>query len=372
MKKELIKVENNAENILRTVLGKVPFLKIESIDREKEGVDFFVTLNLNNERQILVVEVKNNGQPRIAREAVNQLSRYRNIFLNAYCVFMAPYISPRAAEICQKDNVGYLDLAGNCYLSFGQVYIEQTGKPNPFRKRRDSISLYSPRASRILRVLLNNPGRIWRTQELSDEALVSLGQVANVKKLLLDREWINTMQNGFSLNEPWILLEEWSDVYTYRKNEVRNLYSLNSIPEIESYLAEVCTKKGIKYALTGFSGASRFAPAVRYNRVMAYVSNPGEDVASLFTLKEVTSGANVMLLVPYDEGVYYGMQDIDDIKIVSPLQIYLDLKSFKGRGEEAAEVLLRDVIKPKWSEKNQQEQTTVQRTDSSDKRSIIW
>jgi hypothetical protein len=35
-------------------------------------------------------------------------------------------------------------------------------------------------------------------------------------------------------------------------------------------------------------------------------------------------------------------------KIVSLIQIYLDLKSYKGRGEEAAEVLLRDVIKPKW------------------------
>jgi hypothetical protein len=38
---------------------------------------------------------------------------------------------------------------------------------------------------------------------------------------------------------------------------------------------------------------------------------------------------------------------VDDIRIVSPLQIYLDLKGYKGRGEEAAEVLLRDVIKPK-------------------------
>jgi hypothetical protein len=62
----------------------------------------------------------------------------------------------------------------------------------------------------------------------------------------------------------------------------------------------------------------------------------------------VESGANVMLLGPYDEGIFYGTQMIEDIRIVSPLQIYLDLKGFKGRGEEAADVLLRDVIKPKW------------------------
>jgi len=82
---------------------------------------------------------------------------------------------------------------------------------------------------------------------------------------------------------------------------------------------------------------------------MAYVHPAREDVASLLNLKEVGSGANITLLDPYDEGVFYGTQVIDDIRIVSPLQIYLDLKGYKGRGEEAADVLLRDVIKPEWS-----------------------
>jgi len=76
-------------------------------------------------------------------------------------------------------------------------------------------------------------------------------------------------------------------------------------------------------------------------------------VLSLLDLKEVESGANIMLLGPYDEGVFYGTQVIDDIRIVTPLQIYLDLIGYKGRGEEAAEVMLRDVIKPKWSEEKQ-------------------
>lgn len=346
MKSELDVEE--AEKALRGVLEKVPFLKIKSIQREKDEVDLLVNLAIAGKKQTLVVEVKNTGQPRVAREAVNRLIRYRNTYPNAYFIFMAPYISPRAAEICKEDGVGYLDFAGNCYLSFGQMYIEQTGKPNPFRTRRDILSLYSPKASQVLRVLLNNPGRVWKTQNLANEARVSLGQVANVKKLLLDREWV-TKQDGFSLTEPWVLLEEWANTYTYRKNEVRNFYSLKSIPEIESDLAEVCKEKGIDYALTGFSGAARFAPAVRYNRVMVFIYNTLDDVASLLNLKEVESGANVMLLGPSDEGVFYGTQLIDDIKVVSPIQIYLDLKGFKGRGEEAAEALLRDVIKPKWS-----------------------
>jgi hypothetical protein len=344
------KIEGAAERILRGVLERIPFVKIESFQKNKEGVDLSVSLRIDNKKQILVVEVKNNGQPRMAREAINQLLRYRNHYPNAYFIFMAPYISPQAAEICAKDGVGYLDFAGNCQLAFGQVYIEQTGKPNPFRTRRDLVSLYSPKSSRVLRVLLSNPGRTWKIQDLADEARVSLGQVSNVKKLLLDRQWI---ADGFSLKEPWTLLEEWADIYSYRKNEVGNFYSLKSIGDIESDLARVCREKDIEYALTGFSGAARFAPAVRYNRVMAYVSDTSEDLRSFLDLKEVPSGANVMLLGPYDEGVFYGSRVMDDIMIASPVQIYLDLKSYKGRGEEAAEVLLREVIKPKWTGEKQ-------------------
>jgi hypothetical protein len=350
MKNNPSDIDGKAEKTLRGILEKIPFLKIKSVKKKEEEVDFLVSVDLGDKKLALVVEVKNNGQPRMAREAVNQLLRYRNNYPDAYFIFMAPYISPQAAEICTKDGVGYLDFAGNCYLSFGQVYIEQTGKPNPFRTRRDLVSLYSPKSSRVLRVLLSNPGRIWKIQDLADEARVSLGQVANVKKLLLDRE---SIADGFSLREPWKLLEEWANVYTYRKNEVSNFYSLKSIPEIESDLAKTCGEKGIEFALTGFSGAARFAPAVRYNRVMAYVSTISEDLVSFLDLKEVPSGANVMLLGPYDEGVFYGTQVMDDIRIVSPVQIYLDLKSYKGRGEEAAEVLLREIVKPKWTGEKQ-------------------
>jgi len=64
------------------------------------------------------------------------------------------YVSPESAEICKKDGIGYLDLAGNCRLSFDQVFISREGFRNRFTKRRDLRSLYAPKATRVLRVLL--------------------------------------------------------------------------------------------------------------------------------------------------------------------------------------------------------------------------
>jgi hypothetical protein len=151
-----------------------------------------------------------------------------------------------------------------------------------------------------------------------------------------------------SLREKEKLLEEWSQNYTYRKNKVRDFYTIKNLLEIEADLAEVCNERGIKYALTGFSGAARIAPAVRYQRAMTYLDGDIDDIASTLQMKEVPSGANLMILTPYDDGVFYRAQEFDNIKIASPVQIYLDLKEFRGRGEEAAKAVLDEVIRPTW------------------------
>jgi hypothetical protein len=46
--------------------------------------------------------------------------------------------------------------------------------------------------------------------------------------------------------------------------------------------------------------------------------------------------------------VFYGTRELEDAPIVSPVQLYLDLKQTKGRGEEAAAAILEEVIKPRW------------------------
>jgi hypothetical protein len=350
MKNKLLEIEDQAEKALKRCLEKVPFL--ESLRKEVSEGDFrpdiLATISLPEGKQTLVVEVKNNGQPRVAREAVNQLLRFLGKYPDAYGIFIAPYISPEAADICKKDGIGYIDFAGNCRLSFGQVYIEQTGNPNPYSVKRDLRSLYSPKASRILRVLLNNPGKFWKTQDLAKEAKVSLGQVANTKKLLGDREWIETTSGGFSLSKPEKLLNEWAENYTYEKNTIREFYTLKNLSDIEADLSQLCKEKEIAYALTGFSGAARIAPNVRYQRAMIYVSEKSEEIAQQLNLKEVPSGANVLLLMPYDEGIYYGAREVDRIRIVLPVQLYLDLKNIKGRGEEAAMAVFEEAIKPLW------------------------
>jgi len=349
-----VPIEEKAEEALRSCLQIVPFLEIEEISRElkvgagEDRIDLVAMVHLNQKRLKIFAEVKNNGQPRVARIAISQLKRYCEASSDVYCLFIAPYISSKTAEICTNEGIGYLDLAGNCRLSFEGIFIIQKGKPNPFSERRDLRSLYSPKAERILRVLLNDPGKVWRFQPLAEEAGVSLGQVSNVKNLLDDREWLITSNNGFRIKSPEDILAEWAMSYNFKRNIVRNYYTMKTPAEIEADLAEECERGKITYVLTGFSGAVRYAPMVRYQRSMVYIGNELDRITAQVSLKEVSSGANVTLLTPYDEGVFCGRQDIDGIQVASPIQVYLDLMSMKGRGEEAASAVLNKVIKQTW------------------------
>ena len=269
-----------------------------------------------------------------------------------YPVFLAPYISPEAASICEGYDVGYLDLAGNCRLSFDQIYIRREGFPNPRVQKRDLRSLYSAKAERVLRVLLTAGNRTWRTQELADEAGVSLGQVANVKKLLDAREWIETERAGFGLRSfdaaVLPLLKEWAANYRSARNSPSDFYSLQPIPQVEAEMTDASRKLKMQLAFTGFSGAARLAPAVGYQRITVYVVGDTGALAQCLKLKPVSSGANVTIVRPYDEGVLYGSREVDGAPVASPVQLYLDLQQTKGRGEEAAVSILEQIIEPLW------------------------
>ena len=352
MKKNEKNIKESAKQTLLSCLSEIPFVKAVDIQKEDRNetfqADISAEIRLPESIIKLIVEIKNTGQPRIARGAVNQLLRYKDADSDIYPVFIAPYISKKAAEICKSEGVGYLDLSGNCLLAFDRIFIQKEGRPNEFYEKRELKSLYSPKAERILRVLLCNPGKRWKTQELADESRVSLGQVSNVKRLLYNREFISDKRGGFKLEAPKALITEWSKNYSYRKNEIQEMYSLKGVSELEETIALYCSRSKIPYAFTGFSGAARIAPSVRYQKAMIYAADLPEPILTAVSLKPVNSGGNLLLFVPYDNGVFYGRAEIDGIQIASEIQIYLDLKGFRGRGEEAAELVLERILEKSW------------------------
>lgn len=356
----LVKIENfekKALNALLELLKDVPFIrrartKTARADRVKNKVtpesDLEVIVDLLDENKLLIVETKMNGEPRYARMAANQLYRCREKFPDSYGIFIAPYISPKSAIICREAGIGYVDLAGNCFLNFEKVFISREGRHNQFTEKRQLHSLFTPKANRIVRVLLAHPHRKWKMQSLSNEAEVSLGQVFSIKQMLIDREWLGTDSAGIFLTNPEELLDEFAKNYSYKQNGISDFYSMKPLNEIEIEIDRIYTARKIQYSATGFSGAERYAPSVRYNRIMLFIQDDIELASEALDLKRVETGANVSLLRPYDKGVFYDSRRAGDMMVVSPIQLYVDLKSYPGRGEEAARMILEQVIMPQW------------------------
>jgi len=347
-----VEVHNRVKEALRTCLDDVPFLTVESVEPHPardgaERPDFVVSVRGTGGPFRLVVEAAANGQPRFARSAAQQLRS--SVEQGEYGVFVAPYISERAASILSDAGVGFVDLAGNCRLCFDGVYIRRKGNENPFSEMRTLKSLFAPKAGRVLRPLLRWPERAWKTQALSDEVGVSLGHVSNVRKTLLNEEWAEKTSQGVRLTDPESLLQTWAEAYDPEKNERHLFYSFEDHSEVEKKLGRLGADRNLRYALTAFSGAERVAPHVRYERASAFIeADRIEEVADLLSLKRVESGPTIELIEPYDEGVFYGRSEAGDVSVAHPVQLYLDLRSRPDRGEEAAEFLLRKTLRPSW------------------------
>jgi hypothetical protein len=350
---------------LRSGLRLVSFSPQVGIGAQDRRADALIRVATpTGEQYTLVVDAKSSGEPRIARLAAAQLQALINSAPLSYGVFVAPYISEATGRVCREVGIGFIDLCGNCLLAFDGVYVSVEGRPNLFRTGRGLKSLFTPKASRCVRVVLTEPNREWRVGDLANEAQVSMGQAFNVKTMLLNAELASESGKGptrrFRLVKPEELLLEWAANYSYTRNSRTGYYSFDDIRTIERQLAEYCRSNNVTYAFTLTSGAALVAPMLRYDTAFAYVAGKQDELRSALGLKPVESGPNLVLLEPYDEGVFYGFREVGyDVRlnevppasagrVVSDVQLFLDLKSYKARGEEAATFLLEQKLRPGW------------------------
>ena len=97
----------------------------ESLDATvgDQTVDVLVRFRMGQgqETKTLICEIRSRGEPRYLREAITRLRELRPHLPGAYPIVAAPYVTAQSATLVRRNNCGYLDLAGNCYLAFDNV-----------------------------------------------------------------------------------------------------------------------------------------------------------------------------------------------------------------------------------------------------------
>ena len=353
MSKVYSKIEQDGREALCRLLNEVP--GISEVEAAKcpanDFCDFVFRVHFwEGLSRKLFVEVNRRGERRFVEAFMAQM---KNRAKPGDCVFIAPYLSEQSCALLKDQGYNYMDLSGNCRIATQSVYISVSGQPNrylPENKPGKYFDRSSSAASKVLRTMLNDPDKAWKVKELVEASDTSLGTVSNVKRFLIDNAWAEEIKSsaaggrvtGFRLRNVSELLRAWAKEYGKRSGDVQEYYTLDSVPEFERSATQWRERHGRVAYLGGFSAAARYAPVVRYNRAEVYVDYQDlsefiEDMA----LNAVSSGGNVLVMLPTDDTELMYTREIDGTGLTSPVQAILDLMTRPGRGEEAAEAIIQ-------------------------------
>lgn len=353
---------SQAERQLRELLAPLP-LVVERSAAEVAGADLALELREGERRWTLVCELIPSGEPRHLRAAALQ-ARERASRLDAsgpaYPVVVAPFISGTSGALCRELGVGYADLAGNCRLAFGGIYIEKSVAGNPFHVKREQRSLFAPKSARVLRIMLGAPARPWKVAELAERAGVSYGQVSKLRQALLDREWAVGRWGGVQLAQPRVLLEEWQRSYTPLRKARNRYYTLLHGEALQQALREVFllsarddtapAAEGGQVLLGAYSAARWLAPYARVAGEYFYADSAGEArLKAVLKLEPVAKGENISIDLASDDGVFQEtIEAAPGLHCTGLIQTWLDLSAAGERGTEAARHLFDERIVPLW------------------------
>lgn len=264
----------------------------------------------------------------------------------AGALIVTSYLSPLARERLKAGGVSYLDLTGNARIILARpgLFINLRGADSdPAPVRRDSRSLKGGSAARIVRALCD-----WRppvgVRELARRAAADPGYVTRTLALLQREDVISRDKKGAVATVEWKdLLRRWAQDHSVNRSNPTVAYlEPRSIAALLSRFAQYDGK----WAVTGSRAVPRVASAAATRTVSCYVDRPQEAAVKL-GLRITDSGANVLLLQPFDQVVWKRTRKEGNLTLVAVTQCAVDLLTGTGREPSEGEALLS------WMERNE-------------------
>ena len=347
---------------VRDLLRCLPGAEIALIDQigrvgHHHQVDGLLRVDYSGVTRLLAVEVKSHGAPRFVRSAVYRLescvARMRQ-WIEEYGakqlipMLVSPYLSPESRAICCDHDVAYLDLEGNTRLVFDGVYLERSVPYKPKSETRALRSIFTPKAAAILRALLREPDRPWRVTDLAAKANASLGHVSNVRKALLEREWIDRRHDGVVLTQPNALFQTWRENYRRPRGHLINGYTHFHGRQFDELTRTALNPHlDLPRAVYSLASAAQWlAPFSRDGTQSFYTDDAGAQLLrETLNLRPVGKGPNVVLHVTTDESLFDdAVEPIPSLFCTDPIVTYLDLWCGNDREREAADHLARELL----------------------------
>lgn len=284
-----------------------------------------------------LIELKSSSSPGVVANAASQLAAFETA--GARSVLVVPYMSQAGARAAEAHGLNWIDLSGNASLRDDQLRVWVEGRPNAFPSRGRPSSAFAPKSSRVARALLLFPSRWWRQADLSKETRLDPSQVSRIVSRMSDEEMLDRDGSLLRPRDPETLLDAWADEYRFDRHDVIRGHLTGSGFQLAKAIGGDLRREGFDHAFTGLPAAYAIDEFARFRLCTLFVADDPRVAADAIGLRRNERGANVQIIGPDDDGVFYGRSEVRGLSCVSPVQIYLDLLNLPERAAEAAEHL---------------------------------
>lgn len=312
--------------------------------------DMLIDAKLSGKPYSFCIEVKRSGYPQQIRDAVMVLENVRKERPYCYPIVAAPQLGSRAKAICDDHAMGYLDTAGNVKIATGGIIIEKSGtngsRPDFLKNEAQTQSVFSPRASRITKCLLNEPRRAWTQKDIVAKTGLSKGMVSRIVHRMISSGYLIEAKDKLTLSNYDDLLSAWVEAGIKSKESAKRFYVWSQNPkQLMALISQQLERKNVKYAFTQEAGASLRAPFSTFEIVALYIESFTDFPVAQLSAQQADKGFNVVLLEPKDEAIITHAQTRNGMKVADDLQLYIDLMKNPLRGQKQAEHLLSVIRK---------------------------
>ncbi|MFH1226982.1 MAG: hypothetical protein V1701_03635 [Planctomycetota bacterium] len=381
------------QEIIERIDKGEPFIGISNIrlrgkvEPQPKGIDQSVRPDLamgiefNNIPIQIYGTIKTQVTPKILKEIGLWLARLNESDPNIRYVLICPFLSPESQKYCQENRVDFIDLCGNILIRIpGKVLIQRLNQPNLFKAPQLLRNPFFGASSRVARVLLQFPKRVWTVSEIQQELIeesfkqgrdkyfqISLSSISKAIKSLEEALLIRRDGVKVVVPEPKQLLFNWIEKYQkqYRWARYPRYNGAQYVVEawkcnnpfgfdIKSSVQGLRNQfPNLQTIVTGSAAASFIAPFVNIDQIDIFILDNYQQQ----TLLDFTSntkqgkGPEFLFIYPYDQGVAMYARKIDDLTVASDIQTYLDCYALGGRDAKQAEYLLTNIIEKQWNKK---------------------
>lgn len=311
-------------------------------------VDAIVEACVGGQPIQLVVEAKREAFPRDVRETVWQLRNYlahipqedREILP----FFIARAISPGARNILREEGVGFYDLGGSLFIPARQAFI-YIDRPAPKKTTRIFDSIFQGQKARVVQAVFDRRFEWLSVKELAESTEVSPATASATLTEMERREWVDVEGAGPSklrrLKSAKVLVDAWTSYITDQKPPklVRYYVPGDSAVGLAQRLDRACQEVDAAYAVTAEAAAQLYAPYLSSISQVKCRIEPGrrqQDVLERLDARPVSEGWNLGLIETRARGDITVIEQIEGVRLASPLQVYLDLLQGGGRSREMA------------------------------------